>query len=178
MIKIDEEYTLTEFELTDTHRLAYAIGDEEIAKNTLTIPHPYRIEDAEWWLTERGIRKNAGMPQTNWAIRNSKGEVCGGIAIHHKYGPKSHKDEIGYWLMRPLWGQGLMTKVVSKLSDYCFQELGLIRLEAPIFEHNKGSARVLEKSGYQLEGKFRKAYRKKGVFYNSHFYAKIAEQSD
>lgn len=103
MIKMDSEYYLSEFRLDDRDRLAEALNDEEIARNTLTVPYPYTLDDADWWLTERGIRKNAGMAQTNWAIRNSEGRVCGGIAIHGKYGPKSHKDEIGYWLMRPLW---------------------------------------------------------------------------
>ena len=58
------------------------------------------------------------------------------------------------------------------------EKLGLVRLEAPIFEFNRGSARVLEKNGFEFEGLRKKDYRKKGVFYNSLMYAKIAEQDD
>lgn len=178
MIKVDSEYYLSEFQLNDRDRLTGAINDEEIARNTLTVPYPYTLADADWWLRERGVRKNAGMAQTNWAIRNSDDEVCGGISFYNKYGLKSHKDEIGYWLMRPLWGQGLMTKVVKTFTEYCFKELGLARLEARLFEFNRGSARVLEKSGFEFEGLRKKDYSKKGVFYNSLMYAKIAEQDD
>ena len=71
-----------------------------------------------------------------------------------------------------------MTKVVAAFSEYCFKKLGLVRLEAPIFEFNRGSARVLEKNGFEFEGLRKKDYRKKGVFYNSLMYAKIAEQDD
>ena len=178
MIRVNDQYYLDAFRLEDKHRLAETINDVEIARNTLTIPHPYKLEDAEWWLTERGIHKNAGASQTNWALRNSDGLACGSISIHNKYGTNSHKDEIGYWLMRELWGQGLMTEVVKCFSKYCFEERHLVRLEAPIFEFNKGSARVLEKSGFECEGRLRNAYLKQGVYYDSFLYAKIAEQTD
>lgn len=175
MIRIDNGYYLDEYRMEDKHRLCETINDEEIAKNTLAVPYPYTLKDAEWWLTELGIRKDSDQPQKNWTIRNKKGLVCGGIGLHFKYGSRSHKDEIGYWLMRDLWRQGLMTKVVKTFSDYCFTDLSLVRLEAPIFEFNIGSARVLEKSGYEREGTLRKAYLKKGVYYDSILYSKIYE---
>lgn len=177
MIRVTRHYYLDEYSMTDRDRLAETINDKEIARNTLTVPFPYTLKDAEWWLTEMGIRKNTDQPQKNWAIRNDEGLVCGGIGLHFKYGQYAHKDEIGYWLMRDLWNQGLMTKVVKRFCDHCFEELDLIRLEAPIFEFNKGSRRVLEKSGFSLEGLMRKAYLKGGVYYDSLLFARISEYS-
>jgi RimJ/RimL family protein N-acetyltransferase len=175
MIRIDNNYHLDEFRLGDTASLVDAINDAEISRNTLNIPFPYTQKDAEWWLTEMGIRKNLNQPQKNWAIRNTDGLICGGIGLHHKYGADSHKDEIGYWLKRDLWGQGIMTKVVGEFTSYCFDRLNLERLEAPIFEFNKGSARVLENNGYQREGLLRKAYLKEGTYYNSVLFARVAD---
>ncbi|MFT4595573.1 MAG: RimJ/RimL family protein N-acetyltransferase [Bacteroidia bacterium] len=178
MIRINETYYLSAYTLDDVERLSTVISDPEIARNTLTIPYPYSLDEAKKWLTELETRKQAGGAQCLWAIRNDKHQVCGAINRHQKYRPNSHKDEIGYWLMRPLWGQGLMTKVVNIFSQYCFDNFDLARLEAPVFDFNKGSARVLEKSGYQLEGVIRKAIRKDGVFYDSLLYAKIADQDE
>lgn len=175
MIRVDSEYYLDEYRMEDKHRLCEVISDPDIAKNTLAIPFPYTLKDAEWWLTEMGVRKNSDQSQKNWAIRNSEGLVCGGIGLHFKYGGNSHKDEFGYWLMRDLWQQGIMTKVVVRFTDHCFKELGLVRLEAPIFEFNVGSARVLEKSGYEREGFLKKAYLKNGVYYDSILFSKISE---
>ncbi len=176
MTPINNEYHLDEFCPSDIERLAQVINHEEIARNTLTVPFPYKIRDAEWWIGQIETRKAAGEDQLNWAIRNREKLVCGGIGIHRKYGAQSHKDEFGYWLMEPLWGKGIMTNVVKHFTNYCFEELGLTRLEAPIFEFNKGSARVLEKVGFTCEGRQRMAYLKNGEYFDSLLYAKVKEQ--
>lgn len=172
-IQIDDNYFLSAFQFSDAERLADAIGDEEIAKNTLTIPFPYCVMDAEWWLANHGIAGKGEMQRT-WAIRNSQGEVCGGIGFHQKYGAEAHKDEIGYWLMKSLWGQGLMTKAVKAFCDHIFEKnIFLVRLEAPIFARNKRSAQVLIKNGFKKEGTMRKAYLKNGEFLDAEIYAKV-----
>jgi len=122
MITVNDAYYLDKFVSTDYERLRETINDEEIAKNTLTIPYPYSLEDARWWLQRCELQYSSDEPQRSWAIRNSDGQVCGTISHHFKYGFNSHKDEIGYWLMRPLWGQGLMTEVIAKFIEHCFQD--------------------------------------------------------
>jgi ribosomal-protein-alanine N-acetyltransferase len=174
MITVNDTYYLDKFVSTDKVRLAETINDQEIANNTLTIPHPYTIEDAQWWLQRCELQYYRDEPQRSWAIRNSDGQVCGTISRHFKYGFNTHKDEIGYWLMRPLWGQGLMTAVIEKFVQHCFREEPLKRLEAPIFEFNKGSARVLEKNGFELEGCLKMAHVKNGVYYDTLLYAKLS----
>jgi len=174
MITINQKFYLDKPVSDDAERLADTINDVEIARNTLTIPFPYSIEDAKWWLSRCEEQHKPDLPQRNWAIRNAEGLLCGNISRHFKYGMNSHKDEIGYWLTRSLWGQGLMTEVIGTFADYSFQDEKLKRLEAPIFEFNKGSARVLEKNGFELEGRLRKAYFKDGTYYDSLLYAKVA----
>jgi RimJ/RimL family protein N-acetyltransferase len=51
----------------------------------------------------------------------------------------------------------------------------LIRITANVFAFNLGSARVLEKSGFQLEGFLRKHYKKDGKIFDGKLYAKIRE---
>ena len=173
MIAINTAYYLDRFVIGDETRLIEIINDAEIAKNTLTIPHPYTADDAQWWIQQCELQTNSNQPQKNWAIRNQHGELCGGIGRHYKYGLNSHKDEIGYWLMRNLWGQGIMTKVVGAFSNYCFSELNLIRLEAPVFDFNTASGRILEKNGFVLEGRLAKAYLKDDKTYDALLYAKV-----
>ncbi len=43
-----------------------------------------------------------------------------------------------------------MTEAVQLVCDYGFKEFGLIKITAHIFSFNTGSARVLEKAGFQL----------------------------
>ncbi|MBL4585765.1 MAG: GNAT family N-acetyltransferase [Flavobacteriales bacterium] len=175
MLNIDGTYYLDEHRASDADRLAEVINDPEIARNTLTIPYPYTKKDAEFWLQLCEQQQLLDLPQKQWVIRNRDGELCGGIGLHFKYGTDSHKDEIGYWLMRDLWGKGLMTTVVQKFVEFCTEERGLLRLEAPVFEFNTASAAVLKKNGFELEGRLRKAYFKEGRFFDSLFYAKVTE---
>ncbi len=61
----------------------------------------------------------------------------------------------------------------DKAADFAFQEFGLIRITANIFAFNLGSARVLEKAGFQCEGILRKHYKKDGKTFDGKLYAKI-----
>ena len=42
------------------------------------------------------------------------------------------------------------------MTDYGFQTLDLIKIQAGVFGHNKASMRVLEKAGDELEGNLKK----------------------
>lgn len=58
--------------------------------------------------------------------------------------------ELGYFLHKDYWGQGLMTEAVKTLSFLAFQELGLRELVIICHEENLASAKVAEKSGFRL----------------------------
>lgn len=175
MIRINKQFYLDRYIMSGKQRLMEIINDPEIARRTLTIPYPYTSKDADWWIQQREQERNCDEPQRSWAIRNGEGQLCGGIGSHFKYGFNSHKDEIGYWLMRDLWGKGIMTEVVAKFVEFCSTERGLIRLEAPVFDFNAASGRVLEKNGFLLEGTARKAYSKDGAYFDSLLYARVVE---
>lgn len=83
---------------------------------------------------------------------------------------RAHRAEIGYWLARPFWGQGIMTDAVRAFVRYAFSELELLRLTAHVFENNVASSRVLEKNGFLLEGKLREHFFKDGNFLDARLY--------
>ena len=98
-------------------------------------------------------------------------ELLGGCGFEGvSYG---HCAEIGYWLARPFWGQGIMTEVVRALCGFAFAEWKLVRITAHVFDFNAASARVLEKNGFSLEGLLRKHHRKAGRFLDSRLYALV-----
>jgi len=81
--------------------------------------------------------------------------------------------ELGYWLAEPFWGNGIMTDAVRALSEYAFKELGIQRIFAEPYTTNAASARVLEKSGFSLEGVIRAAVFKDGRMLDQYLYAKL-----
>lgn len=62
---------------------------------------------------------------------------------------------VGYWIGRRFAGQGHATAAVRALVGFAFNELHLHRVEAACVPHNAASRRVLEKSGFELEGRAR-----------------------
>ncbi len=86
---------------------------------------------------------------------------------------KSHRAEIGYWLAKPFWGQGIKTAVVRKVCQYAFEEFGLVKIIANVNATNPASARVLEKCGFEQEGYLRNHFLKDGQFLGVLLYARL-----
>ena len=99
--------------------------------------------------------------------------ASGGISIVFQEDVERRSAEIGYWLGRRCWGRGIMTAAVQTITEYTFANFDTCRLYASIFARNTASARVLEKSGYELEGRLRQSITKNGQTMDSLLYAKI-----
>jgi RimJ/RimL family protein N-acetyltransferase len=69
---------------------------------------------------------------------------------------REHKAEIGYVLARRCWGLGYMTQAVSVVTDWLLAQPEIYRVSAVCDTENPGSARVLEKSGFEREGMLRR----------------------
>ncbi|MFF0903955.1 UNVERIFIED_CONTAM: GNAT family protein [Kocuria sp. CPCC 205316] len=59
---------------------------------------------------------------------------------------------LGYWVDRDQAGRGVAPMAVAMATDYCFQGLGLHRMEINIRPENSKSLRVVEKLGFRDEG--------------------------
>jgi [ribosomal protein S5]-alanine N-acetyltransferase len=160
-IKVDNNIFLSQIRLKDIEQLVKYLNDKEIFNNTLLIPFPYTQEDGEYFVNLCEKRKKKYGKLTDWAIRDKNKKLIGGCGFQMKYGRNSKKDEIGYWLARPFWNKGIMTKVVNKLCEIGFKKFGLTRIEATVFIYNDASCRVLEKAGFKLEGILRKSMKKR-----------------
>ncbi|OUJ70224.1 GNAT family N-acetyltransferase [Hymenobacter crusticola] len=164
---------LRPWQLADAPALVACANDESVAQNLRdTFPHPYLPEDARWYLETVAT---AHAPDIHLAIEVA-GSAGGGISVIFKEDVDRRSAEIGYWLGRPHWGRGIMTAAVEALTKYTFVEFNICRLYAGVFAHNTASARVLEKCGYELEGRLRKSITKNGQTTDSLLYAIVNEQ--
>jgi RimJ/RimL family protein N-acetyltransferase len=170
-ITVNERIYLAEFQPTDQAACVEHLKEKEIYDRTLRIPYPYTERDFQDWLliVEKSTQQR-GRPVT-WAIRNEEGLLIGGCGFDGFPAGKSHRAEIGYWLAKPYWGQGIMTAVVRCLCELGFSDFGLVKITAHVFANNPTSARVLEKCGFVQEGYLRKHYEKEGQFIDSKLYA-------
>jgi RimJ/RimL family protein N-acetyltransferase len=131
-------------------------------------PHPYGRTDAETFL--RGVAAQA--EESDFAIATPL-EVIGGIGLQRQHDVHRLTAEIGYWLGEAYWGRGIATGALRALSEWLFATTPLVRLYACVFESNPASARVLEKAGYALEGRLRRAVIKDGHVLDQFLYARL-----
>ena len=174
-IDVSDGYHLTVIDYPDADSLVKYLNDKTIYGNTCSIPYPYTIDDANNFITKAIAFEEEHGVQREWAIRNKDGEQIGAIGMLYNYGMASHRSEIGYWIARPYWNQGIMTRVVRTFVRHIFSITDLIRLEALVFEHNEASCRVLEKAGFTQEGFLRNGARKEGKGINVWLYGLVRD---
>jgi len=80
-LQVDENITLNRIYKKDKRDLVSRISHPEIAKNTLTIPYPYKSEDADFFfnLIEQAEKEKG--KQLNWAIRHKEDGMIGSIGL-------------------------------------------------------------------------------------------------
>lgn len=173
-IIVNEQIVLAPFQPEDKAALIRYLNDPVLYANTLKVPNPYTALHAEEWLLRVESEKEAPGGIANWSIRDAEAGLIGGIGAFLKNGLDGHLDEIGYWLAEPFRGRGIMTEVVQRYTQWLFDTRpALVRIEAGVFAHNPGSARVLEKAGFVQEGFARKMHQKNGVFIDAVLMAKL-----
>lgn len=161
--------TLRSYRMDDAESLAAYANNRKIWLNLRDgFPHPYTVEDGHNF-----IRRALEMqPEANFAIC-VEGQVVGGIGFILHSDIERISAEIGYWLGEPFWGRGIVTEALIALTAYAIQTHNLRRVFAVPFAHNKGSARVLEKAGFQLEGCMRSSAIKDGKVLDQLLYAYV-----
>lgn len=131
--------------LEDVKAVAALANDRRIAENTLRIPHPYRLADAEAFVAAA----NRDDGEMVFLITLRDGTVLGACGIAKLDGVTP---EIGYWLGVPYWGRGHATEAARAVVDHAFTALAYEHLVAGARVSNPASRRVLEKCGFQWTG--------------------------
>src|SRR5262245_35648040 len=127
----------------DAKAIAALVNDRRIAENTLRIPHPYALADAESFIATANAAGERAFLITRGAA------VLGACGIATRNG---EQPEIGYWLGVANWGHGYATEAARALIDHAFADLGYDALAGGARVRNPSSRRVLEKCGFQWTG--------------------------
>jgi RimJ/RimL family protein N-acetyltransferase len=130
--------------LGDAKTMVALANDRRIAENAARIPHPYKLADAENFISGA----NKGPADAVFVITLRGDTVIGACGVTSL----DDQAELGYWLGVPYWGKGYATEALHALIDYAFTDLGHEALNAGARVTNPASRRVLEKCGFQWTG--------------------------
>ena len=126
------------------------------------------------------IRTVFAAPETYAVVLKDTSEPIGCCGIMtanslHTAQLKSQEAEIGYWIGKPYWGQGLIPEAVKALLPRCFNELGIDTVWCGYYEGNDRSKRVVEKCGFKYHHTQKDVTSPLGDKRTEHFYIMTKE---
>jgi ribosomal-protein-alanine N-acetyltransferase len=140
---------------SDAAALEPMMRDRRVTK---WLPPTIRTVSAQQFVTRllTEARRGDGPPLA--ILPRGSTEVVGQIRLFH-WSRVTHTAEVGYWLRRSSWGNGLASEALALTCRYGFRSMSLHRIQAKVVVGNDASRRVLEKVGFRLEGTARESAR-------------------
>lgn len=149
-----------------------------MAAHTLTLPHPYTLADAQWWI---GTHAKALADGTQLILAttlreaqgpDAAGTIIGSVGLAIK--PQFDHAEMGYSVGVDYWNRGYTTEAAAAMLRHGFVDLKLNRIFAHHYDTNPSSGRVMQKLGMSYEGTLRKHIKKWGEFHDAVCYGMVA----
>ncbi len=159
---------LRPFQTSDAATLQTLINDKEIAANTRSIEYPYPDGAGLKWIEQHPKMWLDGKSAIFAVCLKPDDQLTGAIGLEIE--PENEHAELGYWLGRKFWNQGITTEAAAAVVRFGFQTLALHKIHAHHLTRNPASGRILQKIGMVQEGLFRSHIKKWGTFEDVVFY--------
>ena len=108
-----------------------------------------------------------------WAVCSLDNKTFYGAGGLNSLNKVHKKAEIGFWLLKEFWGQGIMTEVMPIICNYGFDNLELHRIEGIVETNNLTCKKAMKKLDFKLEGTMKDCEVKNGKFISLDIYAKF-----
>lgn len=155
----------------------------ELRRSNAEYLMPWEPEWTEAHLTRNSYRLNLNrfkrLTQNDKAypFHVFKGEperLIGACNVTHIERGISQSAKLGYWIAQNYAGKGYARASVRAACQFCFETLGLHRVEAAVQADNLASIKVLENAGFTREGQARGLLKINGQWRDHDIYAKLS----
>ena len=127
----------------DAEKLYTSASDPEVGPPAGWPPHT-SVENSR-----EIIRTVLSAPETYAVCLKENGKPIGSIGFHRSdLAEDDDEYELGYWIGKPFWGQGLIPEAAREMLRYAFEDLGMNRIWCGYYDGNEKSRRVQEKLGF------------------------------
>lgn len=164
-----QELSLRPWQVTDAADVAAAYDDPAIQHwhgMSLT------LDEAEDWVRSWS-RHWAAETGAGWAVTAGQ-ELLGRIGLREVH-LADGVAEVAYWVVPAARGRAVASRAVDALSRWCFDTLGLHRLELMHSVRNEASCRVAVKAGFELEGTKRRREQLSDGWHDMHLHALLVD---
>lgn len=111
-----------------------------------------------------------------WAVCSLDNQIFYGAGGLNNLSKEHKKAEIGFWLLKDFWGQGIMTEVMPLICNYGFEKLGIHRIEGFVESDNLNCKKAMQKLDFNHEGTMKDCEIKNGKFISLDIYAKLKSE--
>lgn len=108
-----------------------------------------------------------------WAVADTATDAVVARVALHAVALADGGAEVAYWTMPFARGRGVITRAVTALADWCFDEVGLHRLELTHSVDNEASCRVAAKTGFAYEGTRRSSLLHEDGWHDMHLHGLV-----
>lgn len=150
----------------------HSYASDKNVKRFIGWPLMKTLDDTRSYIEEMLKREAAGTHLYASVTLKATKEIIG-TGMIFGFDHEARHGEVGYVFHPRHWGKGYGTETVALIEDFAFNVLNLKKLHARVIDANIGSARVLEKNGFELEGRLRDYYFIEEAFYDLMLYAKF-----
>ncbi|MBE5745949.1 MAG: GNAT family N-acetyltransferase [Clostridiales bacterium] len=165
-----ERLIIRRFMPSDAIDIYEACNDYEMVKTTLGLPWPYTKEMAEGWVGKVAQREEEGSSyEYAICLKDNPDKIVGCIALMD-FNNKARRAEMGYWVARKYWRNGIATEAAKAMLNFGFEKLNLHSIIARYFDINPASGRVMEKAGMRYVGTIRDHEFRFDKFFNVGYY--------
>lgn len=146
---------LRPLKFSDAEAIRKYSKDRKITKYTFVIPPPFTVKQAQVFIKKTKKEEEKGISYYFGIEHKVNGKLIGMINLV-KIDKKNKNAEIGFWLAEEYQNKGLAKESLNLILDFGFKELKLERIEGRVFHKNRPAQKLLEKTGFKLEGRLRK----------------------
>lgn len=111
-------------------------------------------------------------PQVRFAMARNTDDALLGTVGFHSLSPAHRSAEVAYDLHPEAWGRGLATAACRAAVAWAMGQ-GFTRIQATVLCGNDASVRVLQRSGFALEGRLEKHRWVDGVALDAWLYSRV-----
>ncbi len=144
-----ERLILRRWEESDAEALYEVAKDPDVGPIAGWPPHQSVAE------SKKVIRDVFSGKEAYAVCRKTDGRAIGAVELklngHTDMTSRSDECELGYWLGKPFWGQGIIPEAAREMLRHAFEELGMTKVWCGYYEGNTKSKRVQEKLGFRYQ---------------------------
>jgi len=155
LLQVSARVRLRPFHHSDALDLVCGLNDWQVARWLANVPHPYRLDHAMAYLARPehlAVEAALGDATATLAVAvTHDGCGIGGLGLVPS---KRHEGarELGFWLSRPYWGQGIMPRAVVTLIEEVTRQSPRTLFVASANHDNIRSQRLIRSLGFIEDG--------------------------